>query len=118
MKGIAAALGDNVNGAAAGASDLGLVAGTADLKLLYRLFAIGERAKPYASCGLAEKKIVGVRAINQNGVGRSTLSGKGQIAATSGITHDAWGQQREVQKVPAVHRQICDRLLRDIRTGG
>src|SRR5215475_15006421 len=105
MEGIAAALGDNVNSSPAGTANLGLVAGATDLKLLYGLFAIGERAKPYAARCLAEKQIVGVRPINQNRVGRTTLPGKGQIAATGGVTHDAGRQECEVQKVSAIDRQ-------------
>src|SRR5204862_7817662 len=108
---VGSALSDNVDYAAARAPDFGRVAIGRDLKFEDRILAEAVRvaAGSGAASRLAEEHVVGIRAVDLQAVRSAALPAETDIASAGWIAHHAGREQREVEEVAAVDRQVGDR---------
>ena len=118
VRGVAAALRDDVDVAAQRAAELGLAARRHDLKLVDRIHSVRDAAQP-------RRIVVGRQAVHDEVVREVALAADRQADARHGGRfgeklraadvgrRNAGHEQRDVQEVAAVHRQRLDLGLRD-----
>ena len=111
MRRVGAALRHHVDVAAEGASQFGLAAGRDHLELVHRVHAVGNAAQ---TCGIVicrqpvhDEAIgeIALAADGQTGPGDRRRLGK-QLRAGDIGRRDAGHEQREIQEVASVHRQV------------
>ena len=118
VKVIRAGFRDDIDGSAAGATDLRRVVVSVHLEFLHGVLAEGVGAEAGASGGLAEEEIIGIAAVHQQGVRGAALAGKREVAATSGVLDHAWRQRRKVDEVAPVDRKVGHCALTYRSAGG
>src|SRR5262245_15609952 len=81
-----------------------------DLKFLDGSLAEGRRTESRATGGLAKEEIVRVCAVHQHRIIRAALAAECEVPSASRVSHDTWSQRAQVDKTPAVQRQIAHGL--------
>ena len=71
----------------------------------------GARPEPVRPSGLAEERVVVVGAVDDQAVERAALAGEADVAGAH-VARDAGREQREVDEVAAVDRQVLHRPFR------
>ena len=109
---VRARLRHDVDDGATGAAVLGRVGVVVDLELLYRVLRelVRRAAGAGAAEGLAEERVVIVRAIDDERVERAALSGEADVAGAH-VLHHAGRRENEVDEVASIDRQVLNRCL-------
>src|SRR5262245_38108313 len=93
VKFISPAARNDIQHATAGPADFRRVRIGVDLKFLYGSLAEGRRTKTCSARGLAEEKIVRVRAVHQHRIIRTALAAECEVPSASRVSHDTWRQR-------------------------
>src|SRR5437773_9914130 len=97
---------DDVEHAAAGASDFGRESVGIDLKFLYRTLAESRRTKTASACGLTKEQIIRIGTVHQHRIARTSLATKSEIAVPSRISNDPGRQNGQSENTSNDDRQI------------
>ena len=118
MKFVAARFRDDVDDRAAGSPVLGGERVGVHLELLHGILAelVGRAPRTGAADGLTEERVVVVGAVDDQAVQRAALAGEADVAGAHVAGH-AGREQREVDEVATIDRQVLYGDLVDGRTG-